>query len=64
MAGLMDNDDDEDLEPDEAARAIGEQLHQAYWDGHAAGVAAEKKRRNDKARRNRQLRKTQSHRQT
>ena len=53
----MDSDDDDDLKPNEHARAIDEQLHQAYWDGHAAGVAAEKKRRNDQARRSRQLRK-------
>lgn len=53
----MADDDDDDLEPDEHVRSIGEQLHEAYWDGYAAGVAAEKKRRNDQARRSRQLRK-------
>lgn len=54
----MDSDDaEDDLDPDERVGCIAEQLHEAWQDGYAAGIAAEKKRRNDQARRSRHLRK-------
>ncbi|WP_156750536.1 hypothetical protein [Mycobacterium sp. 852013-50091_SCH5140682] len=53
----MNSDDDEDIEPDEQVGCIAEQLHVAYQDGYAAGIAAEKERRNSRERRNRKLRK-------
>lgn len=61
----MDNvtdDDEDDLEPDEHVLSMAEQLHMAFQDGYAAGVAAEKKRRNDQARRSRQQLKLRSRR--
>ncbi|WP_454231233.1 hypothetical protein [Mycolicibacterium fortuitum] len=61
----MDSDYDDGLDdPDEQVGSIAEQLHIAWQDGYAAGVAAEKKRRNDQARRSRQLRKLRPRRLT
>lgn len=53
----MDNDNGEGLDLAGHACAIDEQLHPAYWDGHAARVAlVEKKRHTEQARGRRQVR--------